>query len=91
MPFKPGDKKPANSGRKKGTLNKQTLIDQGRAEAILELIETEYLEKDIKQLSASKRADVFVALLEFRAPKLARIDNRIQANINLSDQPINFE
>ena len=91
MPFKPGHKKIPGSGRKKGQLNRQTIEQKGRAEAILQLLENEYLEDDIKNISASQRATLFSDMLEYASPKLSRVDNRIQANINLSDEPITFE
>ena len=91
MPFKPGHKKVPGSGRKKGQLNRQTVEQKGRAEAILQLLENEYLEDDIKNISASQRATLFSDMLEYASPKLSRVDNRIQANINLSDEPITFE
>ena len=91
MPFKPGHKKIPGSGRKKGQLNRQTIEQKGRAEAILQLLENEYLEDDIKNISASQRATLFSDMLEYSSPKLSRVDNRIQANINLSDEPITFE
>lgn len=78
-------------GRQKGAQNKKTIDALNRAESLLQLIESEYLIEDIKKLSASQRASLYADILEYRAPKLSRIDNRIQANIGLSDEPIIFE
>ena len=91
MPFKKGQKRLPNAGRKKGSLNRTTIEQKGRAEAILQLLENEYLEDDIKNISASQRATLFSDMLEYSSPKLSRVDNRIQGNINISDEPITFE
>lgn len=91
MPFKKGDKRPKGAGRKPGQLNRKTIEQKGRAEAILQLLENEYLENDIKNISASQRATLFSDMLEYASPKLSRVDNRISGNIHLSDEPIVFE
>ena len=78
-------------GRSKGTPNKKTAEQLDRAERILQLIESQYLDDDIDKLTPSQRTSFFEALLEYRAPKLTRIDQRIQGNINISDEPVVFE
>jgi hypothetical protein len=80
-----------SGGRKKGSLNKKTIDSLNRAESILQLIESEYLVEDIKKLTSSQRSALYKDLLQYRAPMLTRIDQRIQANVNLSDEPITFE
>jgi ribonuclease HII len=78
-------------GRTKGTPNKKTIDALNRAESILQLIESEYLVDDIKKLTSSQRSALYKDLLQYRAPMLTRIDQRIQANVNLSDEPVTFE
>jgi len=78
-------------GRSKGTPNKKTIDSLNRAESLLQMIESQLTVDDIKVLTTSKKLDLYTNLLEYVAPKLSRSDNRITANIHLSDEPINFE
>lgn len=59
-------------GRTAGTLNKKTAEVLDRAERVLQLIETEHLEKDIKQLSPNQRMQLYADMMEYKAPKLQR-------------------
>jgi len=60
-------------GRKKGTPNKKTAEQLERAEKILQLLETKYLEKDISKLTPNQRVWLFSSMLEYRSPKLSRV------------------
>jgi hypothetical protein len=80
-----------SGGRKKGSLNKKTIDSLNRAESLLQMIESQLTTEDIQALTTSKKLDLYTNLLEYVAPKLSRSDNRITANIHLSDEPINFE
>ena len=78
-------------GRVKGTPNKKTAEQLDRAERILQLIEAQYLENDLKVISSAQRMAVYSDMLEYRAPKLTRIDHTVKMNVNLSEEPITFE
>lgn len=80
-----------SGGRKKGSLNKVTIDAKNRAESLMQMIESQLTIEDIQALSVGKRLDLYANLLEYVAPKLSRVDNRISGNIHLSDEPINFE
>ena len=78
-------------GRKRGTINKRTADSQDRAERVLLMIESDFLEKDIKQLSASQRMQLYSDMLEYRLPKLSRAEIKTQNetynyNVNLSPE-----
>jgi len=62
-------------GRKKGQLNKKTKEQIDRAERILQLIESQFLEQDIAKLSPNTRTSLYRDILEYRQPKLARIEH----------------
>lgn len=62
-------------GRVKGTPNKKTASQITRAERVLRLIETQYLEKDIKALSPGQRMILYADMMEYVAPKLARVEH----------------
>lgn len=70
-------------GRIKGTPNKKTAAQITRAERVLRLIETQYLEKDIKSLTAGQRMILYADMMEYVVPKLARIDHRGGTNDEL--------
>lgn len=80
-----------SGGRKKGSKNKKTIEQLDRAERLLQLLEAEHLADDVKSISAGQRMNIYNDLLEYKAPKLSRIDHNVKANINLSDEPITFE
>lgn len=66
--------RPKTGGRKKGTLNKVTTEQKDRAEKILQLIESQFLEQDIAKLSPASRTSLYRDILEYRQPKLARVE-----------------
>lgn len=70
---------PKTGGRQAGVPNKRTVEQLSRAERILQLIESDYLEKDIEQLSAGQRFDLYTNMMEYCVPKLSRQD--INANV----------
>jgi len=59
-------------GRTKGTPNKDTAEKKERAERILQIIETEYFDQDIKKLTSAQRLDLYSSMLEYVLPKLSR-------------------
>ncbi len=70
-------------GRNKGSINRKTAEEIDRAGRILDLIESEYLEYDIKELTAYQRMTLYADMIEYKAPKLSRtevhgkLDNKI--------------
>ena len=80
-----------SGGRKKGTPNKKTAEQLDRIERVLQVIENEHLEEDIKSVSASQRLNLYADLVEYKMPKLTRIDQRLNVNLNLSEEPVTFE
>jgi len=63
-------------GRVKGTPNKKTAAQMERAEKVLQVLEGNYLDKDIKKLTASQRVLLYCDMLEYVAPKLSRIEHK---------------
>lgn len=63
-------------GRIRGTPNKKTAEALSRAERVLQLIEKDYFEKDIKTISSAQRLDLYSSMLEYVAPKLSRQEIR---------------
>jgi len=63
-----------SGGRTKGTPNKKTADVIDRATRILELIESKYLENDIKKLTPGQRMILYSDMLEYKAPKLSRTE-----------------
>lgn len=63
-----------SGGRSKGTPNKKTADVIDRATRVLELIESEYLEKDIKALTPGQRMILYSDMMEYKVPKLSRTE-----------------
>lgn len=63
-------------GRAKGTLNKKTTEEIDRASRVLHLIESQYLEKDIKKLTPGQRMQLYADMMEYKVPKLSRTEHR---------------
>lgn len=63
-----------SGGRIKGTPNKKTAEVLDRVTRVLELIESDHLEKDIKKLTPGQRMTLYSDLLEYKAPKLSRTE-----------------
>lgn len=63
-------------GRVKGTPNKKTAEEIDRASRVLHLIETRYLEKDIKKLTPGQRMQLYADMMEYKVPKLSRTEHR---------------
>jgi hypothetical protein len=63
-------------GRSKGTPNKKTAEHRERAERVLQLIESNHLEKDIKKLTPGQRMILYADMLEYVAPKLSRVTHQ---------------
>jgi hypothetical protein len=70
-------------GRPKGSLNKKTVENREIINDVLGYIKTEYLYKDIDNLSSIERMKMFVALMEYTTPKLAR-----QEHTGKDNQPL---
>ena len=79
-------------GRKYGTRNRKTKEELDRAGRVLCLIESKYLEKDIGRLTPHQRTQLYVDMMEYKAPKLTRIEANVKAKItDLAKLPIVFE
>lgn len=65
-----------SGGRVKGTPNKKTAEQMDRAEKVLRLIESDYLDKDIKKLTPGQRILLYSDMLEYVAPKLSRVEHK---------------
>jgi hypothetical protein len=61
-------------GRRKGTPNKRTAEEIDRANRVLQLIESEYLESDIKKLTPAQRMQLYSDMMEYKVPKLSRTE-----------------
>lgn len=61
-------------GRSKGTPNKKTADVIDRITRVLEVLESKYLDEDIKKLTAAQRVILYTDLLEYKAPKLSRTE-----------------
>lgn len=59
-------------GRIKGTPNLKTAEAMNRAERIVAVIESNHLEKDIKNITPRERMNLYATLLEYIMPKLSR-------------------
>jgi len=67
MPFKKGDKKPENSGRKKGVRNKTTNFVEACNNFDLDILAC--LIEDMKDMAPFQRVDYWAKLLEYYYPK----------------------
>lgn len=65
-----------SGGRTKGTPNKKTAEVLDRVSHVLEIIESNHLESDIKKLTPGQRMILYSDLLEYKAPKLSRTELR---------------
>lgn len=83
MPFKPGDKKPLNSGRKKGSPNKKRVPrvadflaanDINPAQKILEIIAADQKLAEKDRMSRGTMIGVWMDLLEWCQPKPKEFD-----------------
>lgn len=63
-------------GRVKGTPNKRTAEEVDRANRVLDLIETQYLEADIEKLTPGQRMQLYADMMEYKVPKLSRTEMR---------------
>ena len=70
-------------GRQKGSINRKTKDVIDRAERVLTLIESNYLEKDIAKLSPYQRMLMYSDMMEYKAPKLSRTEVKSE-NTNLN-------
>lgn len=61
-----------SGGREKGSRNKKTADVLDRADRVLTLIESDYLEDDIAKLSPNQRMQLYADMMEYKAPKLQR-------------------
>lgn len=89
MPFVKGNTK--KGGRAKGGMNKKTIDQKERAESLMKIIESNYLETDLKKLSSLQRCNLYLGLMEYVAPKLRRVDGNLNANISFRDEETIFE
>lgn len=71
-------------GRVAGVKNKKTVEQLARAERILQLIENDYFENDIKLISPGQRMDLYQNMLEYTAPKLSRVEQTGETKTELT-------
>ena len=71
-------------GRTKGTPNKKTADLQDRAERVLKMIERDFLEDDVIALSPSQRMMLYADMMEYVAPKLARVQHEGKTDTTLT-------
>lgn len=55
-----------------------------RAERVLQILEGDHLDKDIKKLTASQRVLLYCDMLEYVAPKLSRVAHEGGTNNELT-------
>ena len=75
--FEKGNPKIPSSGRKKGSLNKKTTETIKTIEYVLGLLD-EHMESDIALLKPAERTKMWEILQEYRSPKLARTENKLE-------------
>jgi hypothetical protein len=85
------EKRKKFGGRTKGTPNKATVEQKQRAERLLQVIETDYLDADIKKLTPLQRSNLYLGLMEYTLPKLRRVDGNLNANISFLDEETVFD
>lgn len=79
-----------SGGREKGSRNKKTIEVLDRADRVLTLIESDFLEEDIARLSPHQRMQLYADMMEYKAPKLQRTtvvgdkDNPLSINWNVT-------
>lgn len=61
-----------NAGKPKGSQNKTTAARKTKINQVLQAIEDNHLDDDLKKLSPKDRTSLYVALLEYVTPKLLR-------------------
>lgn len=72
MPFQKGNKLQRT---RKGKPNKRTLAALDSIEKVMSLIESQYLSKDIEELSSKDRVAVWERCNEYIRPKRARVEH----------------
>ncbi len=75
-------------GRQKGVVNKKTAQEIDRADRVLNLIESKYLEKDITKLTPGQRMSLYADMMEYKAPKLSRVESKHSGTIKFSKEII---
>lgn len=88
MPFAKGKQK--TGGRSKGSLNQKTIDQKQRAESLMQLLENDYLQKDIANLTSLQRTDFYLGLMEYVSPKLRRVDGTLNANLSFANEKVEF-
>lgn len=80
-----GRAKPKGSGIKKGYVRSETIKRKQRAEWVLSLLEPTF-ETDVQALKAHERARMYLDMIEYVQPKLARVDMNanLDGNFNLT-------
>ena len=84
MAFKKGDKKPKNSGKKKGVPNKSTTLAR---EAVARFMDknTGRLEKWLDEIAEDSPKDAFecvMKVMEYHIPKLARTEGTVEHSVD---------
>ena len=82
--------KPKTGGRKKGAGNKKTAILDAFAKTVCEG-GAEKFHKELMKLKGQQFVYAYLAMFEYVKPKLSRTEAKVEATINLTDQPIVFK
>lgn len=88
MPFEKGKQK--TGGRKKGAANKKTALLDAFAQTVCEG-GVEKFKTELKKLKGKQYVDAYLMLFEYVKPKLSRTEAKVEATLNLTDQPIVFK
>ena len=82
--------KPKTGGRKKGASNKNTALLDAFAKTVCEEGSDKFM-RELKKLKGKQYVDAYLMLFEYVKPKLSRTEAKVEAIVNLTDQPIVFE
>ena len=87
MAFQKGQPKPANGGRKKGSINKKTKEFQAALDFVSNTLEDTIL-TDIQSVSPSRRLQLYTDLMNYSRPKLSSTrnenDNKFSGGLDIN-------
>lgn len=91
-------KKGSNYIKKKGTKNHKTRLKESvgkknwsKLESFIKNEGAQRMVLVMNQLDDKNFINAFTSVAEFIMPKLQRVDAKVQASVNLTDQPVTFE
>ncbi len=86
--FEKGQPRPANSGRKKGSINKTTTKAKKAVANILEGFDAKAV---FDELEAKEQMKIWLELMEYIQPKYARRDMELEERIAALEKTMDFE